>query len=60
MDRIRIEEGEKRAELENGWRKEIGKENQQKTDQLTFHLQEKMKAKYSERLKEWEVLYEMI
>ena len=48
MERIRKEEGEKRAELE--------KENQRKMDKLTPDLQEKVKARYNDRLKEWQVL----
>ena len=53
---IRKEEGERQAELKNEWRKETEKENQQKAEHLTFHLQEKMKAKYNDRLKGWQVL----
>ena len=58
IERIRIEEGEKRAELENmnAQRRELEKENQRKMDKLTSELQEKMKARYSDRLKEWQVL----
>ena len=52
-----LKEGEKRAELpENTIRRELEKENQRKMIKLTSELQEKMKAKYSDRLKEWQVL----
>ena len=58
MECIRIEEGEKRAELKNmnTQRRELEKENQRKMDNLASELQERMKARYSERLKEWQVL----
>ena len=58
MECIRIEEKERQAEVENmnTQRRELEKENQRKIDKLTSELQEKMKAKYSERLKEWQVL----
>ena len=58
VERIRIEEGERQAELKNmnTQRKELEKENQRKIDKLTSELQEKMKARYSDRLKEWQVL----
>ena len=56
VEHIRIEEGEKQAELENTIRRELEKENQRKMDKLTSELQEKMKTRYSERLKEWQVL----
>ena len=57
MERIRIEEGERQAELEimNTQRREL-KEERRKIDKLTSELQEKMKARYSDRLKEWQVL----
>ena len=52
-----LKEGKKRAELpENTIRRELEKENQRKMIKLTSELQEKMKAKYSDRLKEWQVL----
>ena len=56
MVHIRIEEGEKRAELDNTISRELEKENQRKMDKLASELQEKVKARYSDRLKEWQVL----
>ena len=51
MERIRIEEGERQVEL-NTQRREL----ERKMDKLTSELQEKFKARYSDRLKEWQVL----
>ena len=55
MERIRIEEREKQAELENIRREQEG--SQQKTKRLINNVQEAAKAKYGGRIKEWQVRY---
>ena len=56
MEHIRIE-GEKQAELENmnTQRREL-EERKKEMDDLTSELKKKMKVKYNDRLKEWQVL----
>ena len=56
MERIRIEEGEKRAELENKFRREQ-EDSKRETQRLINNQQEAAKAKYSGRIKEWQVRY---
>ena len=56
MKRIRIEEGEKRAELENKFRRELEESNQE-TQCLIDNQQEAARAKYGGRIKEWQVRY---
>ena len=56
MEHIRIEEGEKRAELENKFRREQ-KDSKQETQRLIDNLQEAARAKYDGRIKEWQVRY---
>ena len=56
MEHIRIEEGEKQAELENKFRREQ-EDSKQETQRLINNLQEAAKAKYDGRIKEWQVRY---
>ena len=56
MERIRIVEGEKRAELENKYRREQ-EDSKQETQRLIDYQQEAAKAKYSGRIKEWQVRF---
>ena len=56
MERIRIEEGEKQAQLENKFRREQ-EDSKQETQRLIDNQQEATKAKYSGRIKEWQVRY---
>ena len=56
MERIRIEEVEKRAQLENKCRREQ-EESKQEIQRLINNVQEAAKAKYSGRIKEWQVRY---
>ena len=56
MERIRIEEGEKRAQLENKFRREQEESNQE-TQRLIDNQQEAARAKYGGRIKEWQVRY---
>ena len=56
MERIRIVEGEKRAELENKFRREQ-EDSKQETQRLIDNQQEAARAKYDGRIKEWQVRY---
>ena len=56
MEHIRIEEGEKRAELENKFRREQ-EDSKRETQRLIDNLQEAARAKYDGRIKEWQVRY---
>ena len=56
MEHIRIEEGEKRVELENKFRREQ-EDSKQEIQCLINNVQEAARAKYSGRLKECQVRY---
>ena len=56
MEHNRIKEGEKRAELENKFRREQ-EDSKQEAQRLINNVQEAVRAKYSGRIKEWQVRY---
>ena len=56
MECIRLEEGKKRAELENKFRREQ-EDSKQETQRLIDNQQEAARAKYGGRIKEWQVRY---
>ena len=56
MEHNRVKEGEKRAELENKFRREQ-EDSKQETQRLINNQQEAARAKYSGRIKECQVRY---
>ena len=56
MEHNRVKEGEKRAELENKFRREQ-EDSKQETQRLIYNQQEAARAKYSGRIKECQVRY---